>query len=278
MTTTMRVSRRDFLKAGATAGGLVLAIQLPGCGPRGGADRGEAAGGAAGAVFEPNAFVRVGEDGSVTVVSKHLEMGEGTYTGLATLVAEELDADWSKVRVEGAPADATRYNNLFWGTAQGTGGSSAIANSWEQLRKAGATARAMLIAAAAQEWGVESAGLTTEAGIVSDPATGKRADYGSLAAKAARLPVPENVPLKDPKAFRLIGKHSARVDSRAKSMGQATFTHDVKLPGLLTALVAHPPRYGATVKSFDATEARRIKGVRDVVQIPTGVAVVAEGF
>ena len=280
MSATMRVSRRDFLRTGAAAGGLVLAVQLPGCGPRGAGDGGAVAGSGAGAkpVFEPNAFVRVGEDGSVTVVAKHLEMGQGTYTGLATIVAEELDADWSKVRVEGAPADASKYNNLLWGPSQGTGGSTAMANSWEQLRKAGATARAMLVAAAAQEWGVDAAGLTTDAGVVTDPKGGKRADYGSLAAKAARLPVPENVALKDPKSFKLIGKQSARVDSKSKSMGQAVFTQDVKLPGLLTAVVAHPPRFGGTVKSFDASEAKKIKGVREVVQVPTGVAVLADSF
>jgi len=277
MGATMRVSRRDFLRTGAAAGGLVIAVQLPGCGPRG-AESGAEGGAGAKPAFEPNAFIRIGEDGWVTVVAKHLEMGQGTYTGLATIVAEELDADWNKVRVEGAPADASRYNNLHWGPAQGTGGSSAIANSWEQLRKAGATARAMLVAAAAQEWGVNAAGLTTDAGVVTDPAGGKRAEYGSLAAKAAKLPVPENVPLKDPKTFKLVGKHSARVDTRPKSMGQATFTQDVTLPGLLTAVVAHPPRFGATVKSFDAAEAKKVKGVRHVVQIPTGVAVLAESF
>ena len=279
MSATMQVSRRDFLRTGAAAGGLVLAVQLPGCGPRA-AEKGEqgTASGAAKPVFEPNAFVRVGEDGAVTVVAKHLEMGQGTYTGLATIVAEELDADWSKVLVEGAPADASKYNNLLWGPAQGTGGSTAIANSWEQLRKAGATARAMLVAAAAQEWGVDAAGLTTDAGVVTDPKGGKRADYGSLVAKAAKLPVPENVPLKDPKSFKFIGKQSARVDTKAKSMGQAMFTQDVKLPGLLTAVVAHPPRFGATVKSFDASEAKKIKGVREVVQVPNGVAVLADSF
>ena len=279
MSTTMRVSRRDFLRTGAAAGGLVLAVQLPGCGPReaGRGAQGPATGGAK-PVFEPNAFVRVGEDGSVTVVAKHLEMGQGTYTGLATIVAEELDVDWSKVKVEGAPADASRYNNLLWGPSQGTGGSTAIANSYEQLRKAGATARAMLVTAAAQEWGVDAAGLATDAGVVTDPKSGKRADYGALAAKAAKIPVPENVPLKDPKTFKLIGKHSARIDSKSKSMGQAVFTQDVKLPGLLTAVVAHPPRFGATVKSFDASEAKKVKGVREVVQIPTGVAVLADTY
>jgi isoquinoline 1-oxidoreductase subunit beta len=277
MTTTMRVTRRDFIKTGAAAGGLVLAIEIPGCAPRG-SEKAATADKPFTPVFEPNAFVRVGDDGQVSVVAKHVEMGQGTYTGLATIVAEELDADWNKVQVEGAPADASKYNNLFFGKVQGTGGSTAIANSWEQLRKAGATARAMLVAAAAQEWGVDAAGLTTEAGVVTNPATGKRLDYGSLASKAAKLPVPENVTLKDPASFKLVGKHSARVDTKAKSMGKAQFTQDVQLPGMLTAVVAHAPRFGATVKSFDATEAKKVPGVKDVVQIPTGVAVLADSF
>src|SRR5512143_379756 len=152
MTTTMRVSRRDFIKTGAAAGGLVLAIELPGCGPRG-RETAATADKPFTPVFEPNAFIRVGDDGTVSVVAKHLEMGQGTYTGLATIVADELDADWKKVRAEGAPADKVRYANIMFGV-QGTGGSTSIANSWEQLRKAGATARAMLVAAAAKEWGV----------------------------------------------------------------------------------------------------------------------------
>jgi isoquinoline 1-oxidoreductase beta subunit len=276
MTTTLKLSRRDFLRTGAVAGaGLTLAVYLDGCSSR--AEHGEAPTGQEPA-FLPNAFVRVGKDGSVLVVAKHLEMGQGTYTGLATIVAEELDADWSKVRVIGAPADASKYNNLLWGPAQGTGGSTAMANSWEQLRKAGATARAMLVAAAAKRWGVDPSGLSTEAGVVTDPKSGKRADYGSLATEAAALPVPAEVPLKEPGAFRLIGKTAPRVDAGTKVTGQAVFTQDVRLPGMLTAVVAHPPRFGATVKSFDATAARAVKGVVDVVQIPTGVAVLGEGF
>ncbi len=182
------------------------------------------------------------------------------------------------MRVEGAPADASKYGNTLMGPIQGTGGSTAIANSWEQLRKAGATARAMLVAAAAKEWNVDPATLTTDAGVVTDPKSGKRADYGSLAAKAAALPVPDSVALKDPKNFRLIGRTVPRVDARAKSMGKAVFTQDVQLPGMLTAVVAHPPRFGATLKSFDGTAAKGVKGVREVVQIPNGVAVVADGF
>jgi len=269
------VTRREFLRVSAAAGaGLTVAVYLDGCAPKG-----ESAAGGGAPSFVPNAFVRVGDDGAVTVVAKHLEMGQGTYTGLATIVAEELDADWSRVRVEGAPADASRYNNVFWGPTQGTGGSTAMANSWEQLRKAGAAARAMLVAAAAAEWKVDAAGLTTENGVVTNPADGRRLEYGALASKAARLPVPENPPLKDPASFRLIGTGKAvRVDAGAKSTGTAIFTQDVKLPGMLVAVVAHPPRFGAVVKSFDAAEAKAVPGVKDVVQISGGVAVLAEGF
>ena len=201
MTATSDLTRRDFVRVGAAAGvGLTLAFYLPGCAPEDKAGTGSAGGKDA---FEPNAFLRIGPDGSVTVVSKHLEMGQGTYTGLATIVAEELDADWSQVRVEGAPADAKRYNNLSWGPAQGTGGSSSIANSWEQLRKAGATARAMLVAAAAADWGVPAAEITVENGVVRHGGSSRKAGFGELAAKAAKLSPPAEVALKDPKSFTL---------------------------------------------------------------------------
>ena len=181
--------------------------------------------------FAPNAFVRIGPDNTVTVIVKHLEMGQGTYTGLPTLVAEELDADWSQIRVEGAPADAKRYNNLFWGEAQGTGGSTALANSYEQLRKAGATARAMLVAAAAEKWQVPASEINVSKGVVFMRRARRKATFGELAADAAKQPVPADVKLKDPKDFILIGKRAARTDARAKSNGSAIFTQDVKLPG-----------------------------------------------
>jgi isoquinoline 1-oxidoreductase beta subunit len=214
----------------------------------------------------------------VTVMVKHLEMGQGTYTGLPTLVAEELDADWAQVRVEGAPADAGLYNNLLWGQAQGTGGSTAIANSYEQLRKAGATARAMLVAAAADEWKVPADAITVDRGVLAHKASGRTATFGKLAQKAALQPVPADVKLKDARNFKLIGKRVARKDSKAKTNGSAQFTLDVKLPGMLTAVVAHPPLFGARVKSFDAAKTKTIKGVVDVVQIPAGVAVLANDF
>ncbi len=271
----VNLSRRNFLKAGA---GLTLGVVAPGAWAQT-AGPGKAGGDTVAAgTFEPNAFVRIGADNSVTVIVKHLEMGQGTYTGLPTLVAEELDADWSQIRVEGAPADAGRYNNLFWGQAQGTGGSTAIANSYEQLRKAGATARAMLLSAAAQRWSVAPDSLTVARGTVLHKASGRKASFGALAADAAKLPVPSDAKLKEPKQFVYIGKRVPRTDSRAKSTGTATFTQDVKLPGMLTAVVAHPPRFGAMVKSFDAAKAKAVKGVTDVVAIPQGVAVLAGDF
>ena len=274
MTTRIEnASRRRFLQGAA---GLTLAIYLP---RTWGAEAGpgKAGGQVVGEVhFEPNAFVRIGADNTVTVISKHIEMGQGTYTGLATIVAEELDAAWAQVRVEGAPADASRYNNLFWGPTQGTGGSTAIANSWEQLRKAGASARAMLVAAAAKQWKVSADEVSVSDGVVMHTRSKRKASFGQLAKAAAREPVPAEVGLKDPKDFKLIGKVAPRRDSADKINGKAIFTQDVHLPDMLTAVVAHAPRYGATVKSIDATKAKAIKGVVDVVQIPTGVAVLAK--
>ena len=262
-------SRRRFLQG--TAAGLTLALYFPWALTKSSA----AAGQAQATSFEPNAFLRIGEDNSVTVIAKHLEMGQGTYTGLATIVAEELDAAWSQVRVESAPADASRYNNLRWGPVQGTGGSSAIANSWEQLRNAGATARAMLVAAAAQRWRVPAQEIAVADGVLRHAASGKQASFGELANAAAEQSVPEQVRLKDPKDFKLIGQPLPRKDSAAKVNGTAQYTQDIHLPDMLTAVVAHPPRFGAVVASFDAKPALAIKGVVEVVQIPSGVAVLA---
>ncbi|HXM83209.1 MAG TPA: xanthine dehydrogenase family protein molybdopterin-binding subunit [Burkholderiales bacterium] len=259
-------SRRDFFKA---SGALVLALSLP-----------RTAFSQEGRVFAPNAFIRIAPDNSVTVIVKHLEMGQGTYTGLPTLVAEELDADWSQIRAEGAPADAGKYNNLFWGPAQGTGGSTALANSYAQLRKAGATARAMLVAAAAEKWGVPAGEIKVSHGVLEHK--NRKATFGELATAAAAQKVPEDVPLKDPKDFVYIGKPAARTDARAKSNGSAIFTQDVKLPGMLTAVVLHPSRFGAKLKSFDAAKAKAVKGVVDVVAFSTpatnGVAVLARDY
>jgi isoquinoline 1-oxidoreductase beta subunit len=232
----------------------------------------------AGALFTPNAFLRIGADNSVTVIAKHVEMGQGAYTGIATVVAEELDADWSRVRVESAPADAKRYANLAFGTIQGTGGSSAMANSWMQLREAGGKARAMLLTAAATEWHVPVEELTVEKSIVYHSGSKRQATFGSLVGRAAALAVPETVKLKDAKDFKLIGHQVPRVDVAAKVDGSAQFTLDVMLPGMLVALLKRPPQFGATVKSFDATAAHAIPGVVKVVQVPRGVAVVAKSF
>lgn len=262
-------SRRRFLQgAGAASLGLVVGFHWT---PR------NVMAQAAAAPTMMNAFIRIAPDNTVTVLSKHLEMGQGVYTGLATIVAEELDADWAQLRAEGAPADAKLYNNLAFGPVQGTGGSTAIANSWDQLRKAGATARALLVAAAAEQWEVPAAEITVNKGVVSHK-SGKKASFGQLAAKAATMTPPAEVQLKDPAKFQYIGKSVARLDSRAKSNGTAQFTIDVKLPGMLTAQLQRAPLFGATVKSFDATKAKAVPGVVDVVQISNGVAVLAKNF
>jgi isoquinoline 1-oxidoreductase beta subunit len=272
-----RSTRRTFLKnAGTVAAALTIGFEWPGSARR--AFAASAVLPAAGGTFTPNAFLRIGSDNSVTVIAKHVEMGQGAYTGIATVAAEELDADWSLVRVESAPADAKRYANLVFGTLQGTGGSSAMANSWMQLREAGAKARAMLLAAAAKQWQVPVAGLTVEKGIVYDAGRKRQATFGALVKTAATLPVPETVKIKDPKEFKLIGRQLPRVDAAAKSDGTAQFTIDVAMPGMLVALLKRPPLFGATVKSFDAAAATAVPGVVKVVQVPGGIAVVASGF
>src|ERR1700676_2901192 len=268
-------TRRDFLK---TAGTASVAARPIGFQWAATTRRTLAAATPPGAAFTPNAFLRIGADGGVTIIAKHLEMGQGSYTGIATVLAEELDADWAKVRVESAPADAKRYANLVFGTLQGTGGSSAMANSWAQLCEAGAKERAMLLAAAAQQWQVPVADLTVEKGIVYDARKKRQATFGALVKTAATLPVPETVKLKDPKDFKLIGRQAPRVDAAAKSDGTAQFTIDVAMPGMLVALLKRPPLFGATVKSFDAAAARAVPGGVKVVQVPRGVAVVAKNF
>lgn len=224
---------------------------------------------------QPNAFVRIGADDTVTVVIKHLDMGQGNTTGLATILADELGADWAKVRTEFAPADATLYNNSLMGPIQGTGGSTAVANSWFQLRKAGAAAREMLMAEAAFRWKVPVSEITVADNLVRHAPSGRQARFGELAASAASLPVPSEPRLKDPSEWRLIGQTIPRLDSVAKTNGTAVYSLDIRRPNQVTALVARAPRFGATVKSFDATAARNVAGVLDVVQVPTGVAVLA---
>ena len=264
-------SRRDFLKYGIASGtGLTLGLYFPNL-LANDSD-------ATNALFEPNAFVRIAPDDTVTVIVKHIEFGQGTFTGLPTLVAEELDAAWSQVKVEAAPADATRYNNLAWGPYMGTGGSTAIRNSYEQMRNAGATARSMLISAAAKNWDVKPKTITIEQGVVTHKASNQQASFGELVEIAANLPIPKKVKLKETKDFIYIGKQSSRVDSPAKSNGTAMYTQDMKLPNMLVAAVARPPKFGATIKSFFTDEAKVVKGVKKIVQIPNGVAVLAKDF
>jgi isoquinoline 1-oxidoreductase beta subunit len=266
-------TRRDVLIAAAV---LTVAGHLPE------ATANTPQSGTRGKDFAPGPFVRIASDGAVTVIAKHLEMGQGVFTGLATIIAEELDADWSQIRVEAAPADAKLYNNLTFGAFQGTGGSSSIANSFDQLRMAGATARALLVTAAAQRWKVAAGEITVQDGTLTHAASGRTARFGELVAAAAKLKVPSDVRPKPVNDYVRIGKDAARVDSLAKSNGSAIFTQDLQLPGMLVAAVVHPPRFGAKVKSFDAAKARAVKGVQSVVAFQTpvraGVAVLASDF
>lgn len=222
----------------------------------------------------PNPFVVVAPDNTVTVIIKHLDKGQGAATGLATLVAEELDADWAQIKTEFAPADAVKYANLFF-QVQGVGGSTGLSNSFEQYRKAGATARAMLVAAAARTWGVPVSELRIAKGTVTHT-SGKTATFGELAEKAALEAVPSKVALKDPKDWIYIGKHFPRVDGKIKSTGAAKFTIDQQPDGYLVAVIARPPMFGATVKSFDSSAAENVKGVDRVIKVPQGIAVVAK--
>jgi isoquinoline 1-oxidoreductase beta subunit len=268
------LTRRQFLKLTTLAGsGLTLGIVLPGCGAPSGT-----AGGAKGAAGQLLAmpFVRIAPDNTVTVISKHLEAGQGVWTGLPAIVAEELDAAWEQMRVVSAPAQVPLYGNLaMGGKIQLTGGSTAVANSWKQLRDAGATARAMLVAAAAKEWGVPAGDIRVSQGVVSHAGSGRKATFGELASSAAKLPIPKDVPLKDPATFTIVGNEKlTRLDARAKSTGKEQYAIDVMLPGMMTAVVMRPPRFGGKVNSFDDSKARAVPGVVDVVQIPRGVAVV----
>jgi isoquinoline 1-oxidoreductase beta subunit len=271
------LTRRQFLRFTTLAGsGLTLGLLLPGCGT-GPGGAGSAAGAASGPLAMP--FLRIAPDNTVTVISKHLEAGQGVWTGLAAIVAEELDASWDQMRVESAPAKVPLYRNLAFvplgASVQLTGGSTAVANSWQQLREAGATARAMLVAAAARQWGVPASQINVSQGVVSHTGAGRTATFGELAGSAAKQSVPTQVKLKDPGTFTIVGKEKLpRLDARAKSTGKQQFAIDVMLPGMMTAVVMRPPRFGARATSFDASKAKAVPGVIDVVQIPRGVAVV----
>ena len=267
MSVIVNESRRGFLKTSALAGGgLIVGFILPG------AARFAAA---ATQSFSLNAYLRIGSDDSVTVLCGLSEMGQGVHTAIPMLIAEELDADWSRVRVLQADTDPAFRNPLFG--LQVTGGSTAIRGHWEPMRKAGATARAMLVSAAAETWKVDPATCRTEKGAVVH-ASGKRLSYGKLAEKAGKQPVPQTVTLKDPGKFRILGTSAKRLDTKVKVTGKAQFGLDVRLPGMLTAVIAHSPVIGGKVASFNADKAKSVPGVRQVLSIPSGVAVLADGY
>ena len=267
------VSRRGFLKGSAVlGGGLVVGFVIPG-GHRfalGAENQGD--------VFAPNAFLRIGNDSSVTVLLGHSEMGQGIWTGLTMLIAEELDADWSKIRVEHAPASAAEYGLPAFGGMQITGGSTSTWMEFDRYRQAGATARLMLIEAAAKRFDVAPSQIRTESGVVI--AGDKRATYGELADDAGKLPVPDpaSIKFKEAKDWKVIGKPTKRLDTPEKITGQAKFGMDVQFDGLMTAMVARPPVFGGSVKSFEGAEALAVPGVHKVVQVPTGVAVIADHY
>jgi len=262
------VSRRRFLLAGAASGGgLMLSLHLPF------ASRDVAAAGADG--FVPNAFIRIAPDGPVVLTMPYVEMGQGTYTAIPMLIVEELEVDLEQVRLEHAPPDEKRYANPLLGV-QATGNSNAIRGAWQPLRQAGAVARTMLVSAAAKRWNVDPASCRAQSGEVLHAPTGRRVRYGDLAAEAARLPVPENVALKRPEDFKLIGKPVKRLDTPAKVNGTAVFGIDVRPPGVKIATLAQSPVFGGRVKSVNDAAAKTVKGVRQIVRLDDAVAVVAD--
>lgn len=272
MNARIDASRREFLKTStAVAGGLVIAFVVPA-----GMRRAAAAVAApdAASTFAPNAFLRIGTDDTVTVLIAHSEMGQGIWTALPMLIAEELDADWSKIRVQHAPA-APAYAHTAFGM-QMTGGSTSTWSEFDRYRQAGALARTLLVQAAGARFGVKASACRTENGVVT--AGTKRASYGELASDAAKLKAPAKVALRDAKSWRIIGKPTRRLDTPEKITGRAEFGMDVQFDGLQTAVVARAPVFGGTVKSFDATRAKAVPGVRQVVQVPSGVAVVADHY
>ena len=268
--TVQNPSRRKFL-ADSTAlmGGLVIGFYLP-----------MKSGRAYAAeeihpkpVFPPNAFIRIAADDSITIVVNKSEMGQGVYTSLPMLIAEELEADWSRIKVESAPVAAV-YNHTGFGM-QMTGGSSSIPSSWEQLRRVGASARVLLIRAAAKQWNVPESECHAYSSQVIHATSGRSLNYGSLTEAASKLTLPENVELKSPIDFTIIGKPMKRLDTPVKINGSAQFGLDVYVPGMLTVLIARSPVFGGKVKRFDDTDARKIQGVQGIYQVPTGVAVAA---
>jgi len=270
MSAATKMERRDFLKTGAAiSGGFLLNLYL----------RDWAPARAAQSSSQPvalNAFVHIGSNDLVTVISNHSEMGQGIYTSLPMLIAEELEADWSKIRVQSAPVAAV-YNHTVFGMMM-TGGSTTTNSEYDRFRKMGALARVMLISAAAQRWGVEAQSCRAEKGHVVHKASGRRASFGSLAEAASKLEPPKDVALKDPKDFTIIGKSMRRLDTPSKTDGTAQFGLDVYIPGMLTAVVARSPVFGGKVSSFNGDKAKEIPGVVNVLEVPSGVAVIASGF
>ena len=264
---TMKTTRRDFIKTtSALTGGLMMGFTLPG-------SKTDAQ--AAGTVYTPNAWVHIADDNTITILSARSEMGQGVYTSLPMLIAEELNVNLSQIKVAAAPPAAVYVNALLG--AQLTGGSTSIRDGWEKLRTSGAQVREMLISAAAAEWKVDRTSLRAEDGMVIG-ANGKKATYGSLAAAASKLPIPEKVAIKAPKDFRIVGKRVARVDTPAKVNGTAEFGIDVKLPGMVYASIEQCPVIGGKVRSFDGAKAKGMPGVIDVVKVDDGVAVVANSY
>jgi len=260
-------SRRHFLKVSAAAGGgMVLSLGLPF------ADGEAQPAGAA----SFNAFVRIAGNGEVTMVMPYVEMGQAVYTSIPMLIAEELEVDLKQVQLEHAPPNPKLYGNPVLGGEQVTGNSSAVRAAWQPMRQAGAVARTMLISAAAKRWNVEPLACRAQSGEVLHPPTGRKLKYGELAAEAAKLPVPKDVPLKPPKDFKLIGTSAKRLDTPAKVNGTATYGIDARPPGVKIATLAQSPVFGGRVKSVDDSAAKAVKGVRQIVRLDDAVAVVAD--
>ena len=273
-----KLERRDFLKL-ATASGFALGV-FPSAALAQAKGNEEVSTSALKPYQQPSAFVKIDRDGTVTVTINRLEFGQGVQTGLPMVLAEELDADWSKLHSVHGNADPA-YLDPVMGMHL-TGGSTAIKNSYVQYRELGARTRSMLLATAAKRWGVDPQSLRTQAGQVIGP-RGKKLGYGELADEAMKMPVPQQVKLKDVKDFRIIGRATGRLDARAKSSGSQSYGIDMHLPGMLTAVVAHPPVYGSKIQSVDDAATKAIKGVRAVLRVPSVwggelVAVLADGY
>lgn len=263
------LSRRRFLKVGAAAGGgLVLSLNVPFA--RAEAEVAEAE------RFAPNAFIRIGDDGQIVLTMPYVEMGQGTYTAIPMLIAEELEVDLRQVRLEHAPPNEKLYGNPLLGGVQATGGSTAIRAVWEPMRQAGAIARTMLVSAAAKRWNVDPASCRAQSGEVLHAPTARSIKYGELAAEAAGMPVPESVALKRPVDFELIGTPAKRLDAPAKVNGSAIYGIDVRPPGVKIATLAQSPVFGGRVRTVNDAAAKAVNGVRQIVRIEDAIAVVAD--